>query len=610
MVEAQKKEQNRLKEMLKEEQTTRSSSPMGSASRAQSRQTHHMSNVSLQTSLSTNIESVGTYQPIEQMETIGEEEEHPDLVKRYWPENKVNRSELPIREYEEQILKTIDVHRVLIIEGATGCGKTTQVPQYIADDCALKGKPFNIVVTQPRRIAATSIANRVATERGWPLPSIVGYQIGMDSSEQRGRNEDTRILYCTTGVLLQKLIHTQRMDNFSHIIVDEVHERSTDTDLLLLVIKKLMASTGVSTKIILMSATFDVTELLNYFSFEVYNDNDELTNRVPPEYIKVKERPHKLTTHYLNQIKDALNVRTMPARDIRLRPDPEEENSPAITYEMVEVCTKILEEGLSKVEEEGKRGSVLVFLPGLDEIFDVKARLERSTHPSRRTWTIIPLHSSLSLDNQRKVFAKRLPHERRIILATNIAESSITVPDVMFVIDFCLTKNMVADPETHIPVLRTEWASKSNCDQRGGRAGRVAEGRVYRLITEAFYKSLPEFNQPELVRSPLDLSILRVKVLNMGPPKDLLGLAITPPDLADIYHSVLQLKQVGAFAIMTTNQNNQVTYDDEDGDLTTLGKIMSSLPIDIRLAKLVCMGHVFDVLEDCIIIAAALSTQG
>ena len=432
---------------------------------------------------------------------------------------------------------------------------------------------------------------------------------GMDSAAQEGRNDDTRILYCTTGILLQRLIHNQKMDFYSHILIDEVHERSTETDLLLLVIKKLMASTGVSTKIILMSATFDVSELKNYFSFEVYDDNDELINRVPPEYIKVKERPHKLSTFYMKTIKNDLKIRDMPARDIRYRPDPEEEAAAMVSLDQVEVCTKIIEEGLKNVDVEGKEGSVLVFLPGLEEIFDVKVRLEKSIHPSRRFWNIIPLHSSLPLDNQRKVFSPRLPNERRIILATNIAESSITVPDVTYVIDFCLTKNLVADPETHIPVLRTEWASKSNCDQRAGRAGRVSEGRVYRLVNEAFYKSFAQYNQPELTRSPLDLSILRVKVLNMGPPKDLLGLAITPPDLADIYHSVLQLKQVGAFTIMTTGKGT-CYYDDEDGDLTTLGRIMASLPIDIRLSKLICMGHVFDILQDCIIIAAALSTQG
>ena len=127
---------------------------------------------------STNIESVGTYQQIDQLEAIGEEEESPEFVQRYWPDKKVMRTKLPISEYEDKILRAIDINRVLIIEGATGCGKTTQVPQFIADDCAIKGKPFNIVVTQPRRIAAQSIAKRVAEERRWPFPSVVGYQIG------------------------------------------------------------------------------------------------------------------------------------------------------------------------------------------------------------------------------------------------------------------------------------------------------------------------------------------------------------------------------------------------------------------------------------------------
>ena len=240
----------------------------------------------------------------------------------------------------------------------------------------------------------------------------------------------------------------------------------------------------------------------------------------------------------------------------------------------------------------------------------MKSRLERSDQKSKQKWVILPLHSNIPLEKQNLVFVPPRGTERKIILATNIAESSITVPDVQFVIDFCLTKNLVMDIETHIPVLRMEWASRSNCKQRAGRAGRCSEGRVYRLVQDKFFNTqMLETSMPELSRSPLDLSILRVKMLNMGPPKDLLGLALSPPDLADIYHSVLQLKQVGAFAVKTTFKG-RVYYEDEDGDLTILGRIISHLPIDIRLGKLICLGHVFDVLMDCIIIAACLSTQG
>ncbi len=255
------------------------------------------------------------------------------------------------------------------------------------------------------------------------------------------------------------------------------------------------------------------------------------------------------------------------------------------------------------------RGSVLVFLPGLEEIHEMKSRLERIPSHQTKQWKIYPLHSSVPLDKQNDIFHKPRGRERKIILATNIAESSITVPDVEYVIDFCLTKNLVCDMETHIPVLRMEWAAQSNCEQRAGRCGRVKEGRVYRLIQQNFYDTLHKFGYPELVRSPLELSILRVKMLNMGPPKELLALALDPPDLADIYKSVLQLKQCGAFAVKVTDNNRQF-YEEEDGDITTLGVIMSHLPIDIRLGKLVVMGHVFNVLEDCIIIAACLSTQG
>ncbi|XP_054164697.1 ATP-dependent RNA helicase TDRD9-like [Oppia nitens] len=613
-------EENRQKAELRQElydspEPSHASSQMsisGQSKRPQSRLRQFLSTQSLQSTASTDILSVGTAKPPAFPHTIEEGEDMSELISQYFSSDKPKRAALPITKYEETILSAIDINRVIIIEGATGCGKTTQVPQYIADHCAGQGLPFNIVVTQPRRIAAKSISARVAEERGWELGTIVGYQIGMDKSKV---NEDTRLLYCTTGVLLQRLINTRKLDNYSHIIIDEVHERSIDTDLLLLVIKRLMSVQSVSVKIILMSATFEVPKLMDYFTIPIFNNEGQQINEFSPAHIKIIERPHKLSIFYLSSIKSGLNILDTPQyRDIReYQSAIIDKDIPCVSYEAMEVCVKILEEGLEGLDESSTKGSVLVFLPGLEEITELKARLEdkKDTSKPSKNWAIYPLHSSIPLDKQNEIFKRPLLTERKVILATNIAESSITVPDVTYVIDFCLTKTLVCDIETHFPVLRLEWASKANLDQRAGRAGRVSTGRVYRLVEEPFFRRLPDYNEPELVRAPLDLSILRVKMLDMGSPKELLGLALSPPDLADIYQSMLQLKQVGAFKIMTTDrETNRVYYDEEDGDITTLGVIISNLPIDIRLGKLVVMGHVFDCLEDCIIIAACLSTHG
>lgn len=207
----------------------------------------------------------------ESMEASEETEEEPDplyLAQTYLDtsKSKTENSELSIASYEQEIIKTVEDNRIIIICGPTGCGKTTQVPQYIANHCMKYHKKLNIVVTQPRRIAATSVAKRVCQERGWQLGSMCGYQIGMD---RKHVTRDTRLLYCTTGILLRKVISDPHLGRWSHIIVDEVHERNEDTDLLLMVLKQLIYKERCDTKIILMSATFDVEKFKNYFPIDL-----------------------------------------------------------------------------------------------------------------------------------------------------------------------------------------------------------------------------------------------------------------------------------------------------------------------------------------------------
>lgn len=179
-------------------------------------------------------------------------DENIDVYQRYDFKNK-KPNKLPIMLSREKILKELEENSVVVLEGCTGSGKTTQVPQFILDDAVQNGKYCNIIVTQPRRIAAISIAKRISDERRWPLASLVGYQVGLKAES----SEDTRILYCTTGVLLQKLIHKQTMNNFTHVILDEVHERDQDMDFLLIVVRRLLATNSRNVKIILMSATID-----------------------------------------------------------------------------------------------------------------------------------------------------------------------------------------------------------------------------------------------------------------------------------------------------------------------------------------------------------------
>ncbi|KAG8126545.1 hypothetical protein E2320_021641, partial [Naja naja] len=217
---------------------------------------------------------------------------------------------------------------------------------------------------------------------------------------------------------------------------------------------------------------------------------------------------------------------------------------------------------------------------------------------------VYPLHSSVTLEEQNNVFLAAVPGYRKILLSTNIAQSSVTVPDVKYVIDFCLSRNLVCDEDTNYQSLRLCWASKNSCDQRMGRAGRVSKGYCYRLVYKDFWTNyIPESNVPEMMRCPLETTVLKVKMLDMGEPRALLATALSPPVSSDIERTILHLKELGALAI----NDHFEEINPYDGELTFLGKVLAQLPVNHHLGKLIVLGHVFGCLEETLIIAAALS---
>ncbi|NXP73265.1 TDRD9 helicase, partial [Ramphastos sulfuratus] len=220
-------------------------------------------------------------------------------------------------------------------------------------------------------------------------------------------------------------------------------------------------------------------------------------------------------------------------------------------------------------------------------------------------WQVYPLHSCVTLEEQTQVFSTTVPGYRKIILSTNIAESSVTIPDVKYVIDFCLTRTLVCDEETNYQSLRLRWASKTNCNQRKGRTGRVSQGYCYRLVYRDFWTNfIPEKSVPEILCCPLGATVLKIKMLDMGGPKDLLLSALSPLGVDDIERTILQLKELGALTTCVQTEENPY-----DGELTFLGRVLAHLPVDLHLGKLIVLGHVFGCLEECLIIAAALSLQ-
>lgn len=408
-----------------------------------------------------------------------------DLRKLHNFENKSESWKLPIIEMKETILDTVMGNQIVILSGPTGCGKSTQVPQYILDQHAMQRRNVNIIVTQPRKIAARSVAERVCQERKWTMGGLVGYQVGLDKAH---KSPDTRLLYVTTGILKRVIIAKKNLNDFTHIILDEVHEREEDMDLVMLLCKKLLFTNSRGTKLILMSATLDATKLQYYFASYLPS-----VGQIPASVVEIAEKKTvNVSVFYIDHLERWMKQRSIDATEI----DPDI-NKPTLFEVNLAVCKMILKlvETLEDREKkdgkgDGEPGSVLVFLPGLHEIQMVRDYLmeEDELSSSNLTWWYIPIHSSISFEEQQKIYTESPPHTRKIILSTNIAESSLTVPDIKYVIDFCLTKNVQCDRETNYPRLVLDWASKNQMIQRKGRAGRVnKDGRVFRLIPEAFY---------------------------------------------------------------------------------------------------------------------------
>ncbi|KAI5707002.1 hypothetical protein M8J76_016445 [Diaphorina citri] len=535
-----------------------------------------------------DITTIGTHAPLDE---LAEDETYDQFD---W--TKKSQQVLPIDAHKSQLLKLVQSNVVSIIKGATGCGKSTQLPLYILEEFKNRKKPVQIVVTQPRRIAAVSVAERVCRERNWRVGDLVGYQIG----QQKMASDYTKLLFCTTGVLLHRLVKQKSIDNINYIVLDEVHERDKDMDFLMIVIKKLMRTNAGKTHIVLMSATLDSFKLSKYFSH--WSQNESCLQSARTHNINTNH-PHLIHKFFLEQFVsvDPTLYKKLPPLSL---------NRPQIVAEQYQYVCKLVStfDILEASEQKKSRGSVLIFLPGIHEITEMHAALEdylKSLNKPEVQWKIVVLHSSIPKEQQDLVFTRFPPGVRKIVLSTNIAESSITVPDVKYVVDFCLTKVLTVAEGSNYSSLQLEWASESSCQQRAGRVGRVSEGRVYYMVTSDFYNQLPIEDTPEMLRSPLDSLVLHAKMLDLGEPVHIFGLAMDPPDIGNIKRTILSLKEIGAL-FPTTNGDE---YREDDGDITYMGEVMSSLPVDPRVAKLIFLGYIFNLLDDCVIMAAAMSVK-
>ena len=511
------------------------------------------------------------------------------------------KKELPIEPFKKEILNKIDQNRITIISGSTGCGKSTQVPQYIY----YSNPNYKILMTQPRRIAAVSIAKRLSEEMHQKLGKKIGFHVSMNPNF----SSDTKILVETTGIFLEELIHKNL--EYSHIIIDEVHERDIYIDLVLAMIKWYFEQHPRSKmRIILMSATISEDEFANYLK-------DTNGGKIP--IIKIDESPHLTYEFILNEI--YLNIKT----DLIISEQLKEEivlgssifssmmiDNPCFIKELFPVCAALIEK-ICKENDENRNG-ILIFVPGLGEIHELLDYLQIYLENNKDNLEFLILHSQIADTDQDKIF--KMNNKRKIILATNIAESSITISNVDFVIDFCLVKQTRYDPNQNSSFLELKWCSKANCRQRKGRIGRVNTGYYFQLITEKLYNNLDEKPVPEILRISLEIPILKLKIYEPEKePKDILLKTINPPDEVTILRTIFKLEKMGALIkgkilncdFNSPNVNKRINY--KSGVITTIGKIFAELPFDIKYSRLIMLSYSLGEIELGITLAAILSQE-
>uniref|UniRef100_A0A3P9HF04 ATP-dependent DNA/RNA helicase DHX36 n=1 Tax=Oryzias latipes TaxID=8090 RepID=A0A3P9HF04_ORYLA len=524
------------------------------------------------------------------------------------------REKLPSYSKKEDLVELINSNRVLVVSGETGCGKTTQVTQFILDDYINRGvgSLCRVVCTQPRRISAISVAERVAAERGESVGNgnSCGYQIRLQSRLPRRQGS---ILYCTTGIILQWLRSDPTLSSISHLVLDEIHERNLQSDVLLIIVKDLLRMRD-DLKVILMSAT------LNAEKFSKYFDNCPMIHipglTFPVEEFLLEDVVEMIRYRPQNQDRRPAWKRGFwQGRQLRSEKEAKEaeykeswpcyartlqgrySDSTIQTLEVLDSDDKIdLELILALIchivrsEEEG---AILVFLPGWDNISGLNDLLMAQTMFRSDRFVIIPLHSLMPTVNQTQVFKRPPPGVRKIVIATNIAETSITIDDVVYVIDGGKIKETNFDTNNNISTMTAEWVSLANAKQRKGRAGRVCPGKCYHLYNGLRASLLDAYQLPEIMRTPLEELCLQIKILKLGSIGRFLEKALDRPTEEAVNLAIKNLRDLNAL--------------DHTENLTPLGFHLARLPVEPHIGKLILFGALLGCLDPVVTIAASLS---
>jgi ATP-dependent helicase HrpA len=452
---------------------------------------------------------------------------------------------LPVSQRRDEILAAVRDHQVVVVAGETGSGKTTQLPKL----CLELGRGVQAMIghTQPRRLAARTVAERIAAELATPLGGAVGYKVRF--TDQVGEN--TLVKLMTDGILLAEVQHDRLLRQYDTLIVDEAHERSLNVDFLLGYLKRLLPRRP-DLKVVVTSATIDPQRLSRHFD--------------DAPVVEVSGRVYPVEVRYRPVVDDA--------------GDADRDQTQAI-------C-----DAVDELTAEGP-GDILVFLSGEREIRDTADALRQQR---RRDTEVLPLYARLSAAEQHRVFQ---PHPgRRIVLATNVAETSLTVPGIRYVVDPGTARISRYSHRTKVQRLPIEPISQASANQRKGRCGRTADGICIRLYAEQDFLSRPEFTEPEILRTNLASVILQMTSLGLG---DVAAFPfVDAPDRRSVKDGVRLLEELGA-----------LDPDAKPGRrrLTPLGRQLAQLPVDPRLARMVVEADRHGCLREVLVVAAALSIQ-
>ncbi|KAJ3116668.1 hypothetical protein HK100_001000 [Physocladia obscura] len=596
----------------------------------------------------------------------------PKIVKKTDPSGIVtppdlNKSkDLPMYNYFAKVMAAIDNNPVTIISASTGAGKTTQLPQFILSyfkhyQKREKMSPFsretfvrppNVIVTQPRRIAAISVAQRVAKERGESIgkDSAIGYNVRFQTMSPKSDPKDGHVMFCTSGILLRMLQSDPDLNSVTHIILDEVHERDLNTDLLLIIVRNLIERRP-DLKVILMSATADTELFAQYFAKSLpvttalssklakIRSNNPIISKtssiraIPAApIITVPGRTYPVKEFHLEDWINLLPIKSWHKQTQKYIENERNNDGNSRTRSSDIFPVDLYELLLAHIMRSCGPGAVLVFLPGWQEISLLMQKLKddagRVGFSDENRCKIYALHSNVSSAGQEEVFERpKNQNVRKIILSTNIAETSVTINDIVYVIDSGKMRINSYDASARISSLSCVDAAQSNLKQRSGRAGRCQPGEYYSMLSLGHRQSLPYNIPPELLRIDLQNTALKIKSLNLSPNvAEVFALAPQPPSSIAVTRALSELRTLGALAttVKPSGKYGSIRLPSSSSGfgsrgsraegqgreiLTPLGKCLANMQMDPWLAKLVISAACFRAL-DPIVSAACILESG